>query len=357
MTLLLVFVLIALVFSFLCSIAEAVLLSVTPAYVALLEREGKPAASILRSLRAQIHRPLAAILTLNTIAHTVGAAGAGAQAAVVFGSAYLGIASAILTLLILVFSEIIPKTMGARHWRRLASGTAYGLRLLVWLLYPFVLLSEKITGGTVEGNTLSGFSRSEFAAMAELSAEEGQLAKRESEILKNLMALRQIRVHDAMTPRTVMFSLPGATTVEEFFHKYDHVRFSRIPVFGEDPDKVDGFVLRGDMLLAQARGNSHKQLMMYRRDMPAIPETISLARAFNHLMQVESHIALVVDEYGDLQGLLTLEDILETLLGLEIVDEGDESIDMQDLARRQWRKRARKMGIENQDFTGNLPDE
>ncbi len=345
MTLLVVYVLVALGFSFLCSIAEAVLLSVTPAYVALLEREGKPSATVLRELRDGIHRPLAAILTLNTIAHTAGAAGAGAQAAVVFGNAYLGVASAVLTLLILVFSEIIPKTLGARHWRVLAGPTAYVLKLLVWLLYPFVLLSEKITGGAAESNTLAGFSRSEFAAMAELSAEEGQLARREAEILKNLMALRKVTVHHAMTPRTVMFSLPETTTVEEFFHRFDHVRFSRIPVYADDPDGVNGFVLRTDMLLAQARGNTHKKLGAYRRDMPALPETISLARALDLLTQQESHIALVVDEYGDLQGLLTLEDILETLLGIEIVDEGDASVDMQEEARRKWRKRARKMGL------------
>ncbi len=345
MILLIVFVLIALVFSFLCSIAEAVILSVTPAYVAVLEQEEKPSAKVLRALRDEIHRPLAAILTLNTIAHTVGAAGAGAQAAAVFGNAYLGIASAILTLLILVFSEIIPKTMGARHWRRLAPGTAYGLKFLVIALYPFVLLSEKITGGSVEGNTLSGFSRSEFAAMAELSAEEGQLAQRESEILKNLMALRKVKVQDAMTPRTVIFSLPDSTTIEQFFHRHDQ-SFSRVPVYREDPDEVIGFVLRSDMLLAKARGSSDKLLSAYIREMPAIPENLSLARAFNHLMTVESHIALVVDEYGDLQGLLTLEDILETLLGVEIVDEGDSSVDMQDLARRKWRKRAKSMGLD-----------
>ena len=308
----------------------------------MLERDGKASAATLSELRSEIHKPLAAILTLNPIAHTVGAAGAGAQAAVVFGNNYLGVASAILTLLILVFSEIIPKTLGARHWRVLAPATAHVLRWLVRLLYPFVLLSEKITGGKAESNTLAGFSRSEFAAMAELSREEGQLAEREAEILKNLMALRKITVHDAMTPRTVVFSLPATTTVEEFFHRFDHVRFSRIPIYSEDPDDVIGFVLRGDMLLAQGRGNSGKQLLEYRRSMPAVPDTISLARAFNLLTHQESHIALVVDEYGDLQGLLTLEDIFETLLGMEIVDEGDASTDMQDLARRKWRKRARK---------------
>lgn len=346
MFLLTVYVLFALVFSFLCSIAEAVILSVTPAYVALMEKKERPSGAILQSLRENINKPLAAILTLNTIAHTIGAAGAGAQAAVVFGNAYLGIASGVLTLLILVFSEIIPKTLGAHYWRQLAPATAHGLRFLVWILYPFVKLSEWLTGGMTEGHTLTGFSRQEFAAMADLSAEEGELGREESEVVKNLLALRQTPVHDAMTPRTVVFSLPDTTTVEEFFHRYEQEPFSRIPIYHEDHDAVTGFVLRSDLLLAQARGNNKKELENYRREMPSIPETITLARAFNALQKDRSHMVLVVDEYGDMQGLLTLEDIIETLLGLEIVDESDDTVDMQDLAKRKWRRRARKMGLD-----------
>ena len=349
MILLITFVLFALVFSFLCSIAEAVILSVTPAYTAILEQEGKPSGPLLGKLKSDIGKPLAAILTLNTIAHTVGAAGAGAQAAIVFGSAYLGVASAVLTLLILIFSEIIPKTLGAHHWRKLAPATAHSLRFLVWLMYPFVLLSEKLTGGMVEGATLSGFSRSEFAAMADLSAEEGVLAERESEILKNLLQLRKTRVKDVMTPRTVLFSLPENASVQEFFEDYDEGHFSRIPVYGEDPDQVNGFVLRSDMLLAQARGDSGKTLDDFRRDLPVLPESVSLARAFSLMLRLESHIALVVDEYGDLQGILTLEDILETLLGLEIVDEGDETVDMQELARKRWKRRAKEIGFDSDE--------
>ena len=349
MLLLITFVLFALVFSFLCSIAEAVILSVTPAYTAILEKQGKPSGTLLRKLKANIGKPLAAILTLNTIAHTVGAAGAGAQAAIVFGSGYLGVISAVLTLLILVFSEIIPKTLGAHHWRKLAPATAYGLRILIWLLYPFVILSEKLTGGMVEGVNLSGFSRVEFAAMADLSAEEGQLAERESEILKNLLKLRNTRVRDAMTPRTVLFSLPGRTTVDEFFGKHEQVMFSRIPVFGEDPDQINGFVLRGDLLLAQARGESMNALDEFRREVPVLPDSVSLANAFTLLLRQTSHIAIVVDEYGDLQGILTLEDIFETLLGLEIVDEGDETVDMQELARDRWKRRAEEIGFESEE--------
>jgi len=346
MALLITFILVALVFSFLCSIAEAVLLSVTVPYVAVLERRGRPSGAILRSLKAEISKPLSAILTLNTIAHTIGAAGAGAQVAVVFGNAYLGAASVVLTLLILVFSEIIPKTLGARHWRRLAPATAYGLKFLVWVLYPFVVLSEKITGRMVDGPTLNGFSRQEFAAMAELSAQEGQLAERESEVLKNLLLLRETRVRDAMTPRPVVFSLSDSTTVGAFCDEHHSVRFSRIPLFRDDPDQVDGFVLRSDLLLAHAEGEADTPLAHFKRTLPVVPESLSLAQAFNQLLRVRAHIVQVVDEYGCLAGILTLEDIIETLLGLEIVDEGDAAVDMQEHARRLWRRRAREMGLD-----------
>ncbi len=359
MTLLIIYVLVALIFSFLCSIAEAVLLSVTSAYIALKEEEGEACGPVLRTLKENINQPLAAILTLNTIAHTAGAAGAGAQAAAVFGSAYLALASAILTLLILVFSEIIPKTIGATYWRQLAPATAYGLRILVLVLYPFVKLSEYLTRTMTEGPTLSGFSRQEFAAMAELSAEEGELGEQESRVVRNLLALRHTPVHAAMTPRTVLFTLPDSTTVDEFFHRYEQEPFSRIPIYdNDDGDRITGFVLRSDLLLAQARGNQQKLLETYRRDMPSVPETLTLGRAFNRAQETRAHMMLVVDEYGDMQGILTLEDIIETLLGLEIVDESDATIDMQDLARRKWRRRARQMGMDLQEsakakFTGD----
>ncbi len=346
MTLLIVFVLVALVFSFLCSIFEAVILSLSPAYVALLENQGRKSGTILRRLSENIHQPLAAILTLNTIAHTVGAAGAGAQAAAVFGSAYLGIASGILTLLILIFSEIIPKTLGAHYWRQLAPVTAHALRILIVALYPFVKLSQLLTVGMKEGPMLSGFSRREFAAMVALTASEGELDPMESAVFKNVLALRGRPVSNAMTPRTVVFTLPDSLTVEEFFHRHEQQRFSRIPVFDDDPDRITGFVLRGDLLLAQARGNQKEHLGRYRRNMPTVPESLSLARAFNVLLTDRSHIALVVDEYGTMQGILTLEDVMETLLGLEIVDESDDTIDMQDLARRKWRRRARVLGLD-----------
>lgn len=346
MLLLISYVLVALVFSFLCSIAEAVLLSVTMPHVVLMEQDQKAAGTILRRLKTDVGKPLAAILTLNTIAHTVGAAGAGAQATVVFGDAYVGIASAVLTLLILIFSEIIPKTLGARYWRELALITAHGLRLLIWLLYPFVKLSELLTGSLPHRPTLNGFSRSEFAAMADLSTREGQLAHQESSILKNLLLMRVTQVKDAMTPRTVVFSLPESMRVEEFFHRYDKTPFSRIPVYAEQPDRISGFVLRSDLLLAQARGNSNNPLQIYARPIALVHDSMSLSLAFDKFLQLRAHILLVIDEYGGMKGILTLEDVLETLLGLEIVDERDQTVDMQQLARKLWQKRAREMGLD-----------
>ncbi|MES9869946.1 MAG: hemolysin family protein [Sedimenticola sp.] len=346
MILLIVYVSVALGFSFLCSIAEAVILSVTMAHVAVLEQEGKPYGALLRKHKSDINKPLAAILTLNTIAHTVGAAGAGAQAAVVFGSAWVGLASAVLTLLILIFSEIIPKTLGAHYWRRLAPATAYGLKFLVWILRPFVWMSEKLTDGLSHGKTVEGLTREEFAVMADLGEKEGQLDAKESAILKNLFLLRETRITDIMTPRPVVFSLPESLGVEEFFASYANSRFSRIPVYSGHQEHVTGFVLRSDMILAYARGNTDKSLVTYRRDLPTLSDGASVYDAFDLLLRKRAHLTLIVDEYGGMEGIVSLEDVVETLIGLEILDEGDKAADMQQLARRLWRKRATDMGLQ-----------
>jgi CBS domain containing-hemolysin-like protein len=349
MFLLIFYVAVALGFSFLCSIAEAVLLSISSGYIAVLEQEEKPYAKVLSKLKSDINKPLAAILTLNTIAHTVGAAGAGAQAAVVFGSAWVGVASAILTLLILIFSEIIPKTLGAHYWRKLAPATAYGLKFLVWFLHPFVWLSEKLTNGLSHGKTIEGLTRDEFSAMADLGEKEGQLDAEESKILKNLFQLKEMSITDIMTPRPVVFSLPMSMTVDEFFKSYASSRFSRIPVYSGHQEHITGFVLRTDLILAYARGNSDNTLETYRRDIPTLSDNASVDDAFDNLLRQRSHLMLIVDQYGGMEGIVSLEDVLETLLGLEILDEGDRSADMQQLARRLWRKRALDMGLDVDD--------
>lgn len=343
---LLVYLAIALGFSFFCSIAEAVLLSVSTAYIRVLAEQGKKGAARLRALKADIDIPLAAILSLNTIAHTVGAAGVGAQAARVFGSGYLGVTSAILTLLILVFSEIIPKTLGSYYWRQLAPGIAFLLKYLIVIMYPLVWLSKQLTRKIAAHPTLEGFSREEFAAMANLGEQEGQLGEHEARILQNLFKLQKTRVEEVMTPSTVVFSLPVDFTVEQFFSTQDSKHFSRIPVYRQSPDQLEGFVLRADLLLAMARGNGGNPLSNYQRELFGLPEKLSLLAAFDQILQKGAHMMHVVDEYGVIKGIITLEDIFETLMGLEIVDESDPAEDMQKLARRQWKRRARQMGID-----------
>lgn len=348
MLLLIVYIFIALGFSFYCSIAEAVLLSVTRPYIGLLEKENEKNGKLLKKLKDDINRPLAAILTLNTIAHTMGAAGAGAQATLVFGNAYLGVVSAVLTLLILVFSEIIPKTLGAHYWRSLAVPVAKSLKLLVGMLYPFVILSEKLTSSLTHDETAK-ITRNELAAMADLGAREGQLAGHESRILKNLFLLRETPIKAIMTPRSVVFSLPAKISVENYINQYNSVRFSRIPIYDEHPDHITGFVLRNDLLLAHARGNSSTELNNYNREIKALSATTSVLQAYEHLLDARGHILLVIDEYGGMMGIVTLEDILETLLGLEIIDESDKIPDMQQLARRLWKRRAQEMGLNTEE--------
>lgn len=347
MTLLILYVLVALVFSFLCSVAEAVLLSVTTSYAALLENEGRRTGRLLRELKDDVGRPLAAILTLNTVAHTVGAAGAGAQAAVVFGDTAIGLFSGVLTLLILVLSEIIPKSLGATYWRQLAPATARGLRFLIIVLYPFVVLSNALTRLFGGGEEPTGMSRAEVATLADVGINDGELADRESVILRNLFRLRETHARDAMTPRTVVFRVPEEGTVAEYTHEHNETKFSRIPVFrGNDPDHITGFVLRTDILMAQALGKGDEPLSAHRRPLVAIPAGMPLLQAFERYLEERLHVAMLVDEYGTMAGILTLEDMLETLIGMEIVDEGDSAHDMQHVARRLWERRAREMGID-----------
>lgn len=343
MLLLLLYILLALGVSFICSIAEAVILSVSSGYISVQESEGHKSGPLLRELTDDINRPLAAILTLNTIAHTMGAAGAGAQAAVVFGDAWIGLFSAVLTFLILVFSEIIPKTLGATYWRKLAPGMAIFLKYLIFALKPFVKMSQKLTGGMTEENPLKGLNRGELAAMAQLSHEEGHLAVQEASILQNLLNLHRLKIKDAMTHRTVVFSVSEQITVETYFHKHSGVDFSRIPIYEEgETEKITGFVMKSDLLVAQARGNTQKPLSAYRKDMVTLLASMPLSSAFDHFLNKRANMLLVVDEYGGLEGILTLEDLMENLLGVEIIDENDKNISMKKLAQALWKRREKQ---------------
>ncbi len=343
MLLLILYVVIALGFSFLCSVAEAVILSVSGGYISVLEEDGKTSGALLREQTDDINRPLAAILTLNTIAHTMGAAGAGAQAAAVFGDAWLGVISAVLTLLILVFSEIIPKTLGATYWRQLAPATAWFLKYLIWILTPFVIMSHKLTSRFKEESPLRGLTRGELAAMTSLSGDEGQLAVLEANIVQNMLNLHKLKVRDAMTHRTVVTSVPETMTVEAFFHKHDSEPFSRIPLYeGNEKEKINGYVMKSELMLAQARGNGAKAVSEYRKSMITVLSSLPLSKTLEYFVNQRAHIILVVDEYGGLEGILTMEDVLEALLGMEIVDESDRNISMKKLAHSLFLRRERQ---------------
>lgn len=345
--LLIVYVLLALVFSFLCSVSEAVILSIMPPFIEGLKEEKPRLAARLWNLKVDnVDRSLAAILTLNTIAHTVGAIGAGAKATVVFGNAFFGLFSAIMTLMILFLSEIIPKTLGAVYWRGLAGMTALFVQWLIWVLYPLILISEVLTRWLARGDKAHSFSRDEFIAMANMGEQAGQLKEDESRIIRNLFMLDKVTAEDIMTPRPVIEAFQEDMTVAEAAEQTADIPFSRLPIFGENRDDITGFVLKDDILLYHAQGQSEVTLDKLQRDIPSVPETMPLRKLLEFLLeQRRSHIALVVDEYGGTEGLVTLEDAVETLLGMEIVDEVDENVDMQVLARNRWKKRAREMGI------------
>ena len=349
--LLVTYVLLALVFSFLCSVAEAVILSVTPSYIAGLQEKQPKKAALLKQLKQDnIDRSLSAILTLNTIAHTVGAIGSGAKATVVFGSAWFGLFSAVVTLMILFLSEIIPKTLGAVFWRKLAGTTAIFIRGLILALYPIILVSEKLTKLIARGESLHVFSRKEFVAMAGIGEKSGDINEHESRIIRNLFRFESIKTKDIMTPRTVIVALRQDMTVTEALGANAQSPFSRLPLYLTDLDNITGFLLKDDMLLSKAQNQGDVKLETLKRDIVVVSGVMPLSGLLEFLLDHRQHIALVVDDYGGTKGLVTLEDVVETLLGMEIVDEMDKVEDMQALARQQWAKRAKALGLEADVF-------
>lgn len=345
MVLLLVYMFVAIGVSFYCSVAEAVLLSITPSFIATLKNEKPAAAAKLQGLKANIDRPLAAILSLNTIAHTIGAAGVGAQAVHVWDSRALGIASAVMTLLILIFSEIIPKTIGALYWRSLGPIIGTTVRWLIWLLYPLVWISERLTKLLSGGKSHHTLTREELSAMADIGMQQGVLHANESRVFRSLMRFPNLTAQDIMTPRVVIIAFDESMTVGDLLSEHPDLPTSRLPLFRGTLDEVTGFVLRVDLLLAQSRGESEKPLSHYRRDISTVHSNDPLPQVMETLLEDRQHIAMVADQYGSIVGLMTLEDVVETLLGLEIVDEQDTEVDMQQFARDRWRERAKSIGL------------
>lgn len=342
MTLIITLFIVTIGVSFLCSLLEAVLLTSTSAYIGILIKDGSRAGRLIEHLKENIDRPISAILTLNTVSHTLGSAAIAYQTHVQYGEHLVTGASFSLTFLILVLSEIIPKTIGASHWKSLLPFAAYAIQLLVVLLYPFVLMSEWLGRLFASSSEDPEVTREEISMSAEIGVEEGTLKEKESHIIKNLMMLDKIYVSDIMTPRSVIFSLDKDLNVEEVFNKYKPLRFSRIPVCADSLDNIIGMTFRYKIMEALSNDQHDKIIGDMVTPISSLPERMTVSQALDFFIKEKEHIALAVDEYGSLAGLVSLEDAVETLLGAEIVDELDSVEDMRKYALEQWQLRKQK---------------
>ena len=335
MTLLLAYFFLALVLSFLCSLLEAVLLSTPGSYASILSKQNAQEGVRLERFKENINRPLAAILTLNTFAHTLGAAGVGAQTLELYGEGSVALASGILTLLILIFSEIIPKTIGSVYWRSLIGTTTMIIEILIFFTYPLVLLAEFISNF---GNGEATVTREEVIAMAEMGEDEGVLEEQETDIIENTLKLKDVKAKDIMTPRSVIFALNSDLTVGQVLEEHDTLDFTRIPIYSTDLDAIDGMVNRYEIINRKADDQFSTRMHEISQEVPMINENDSIDKVLELFIKNRDHMALVNNDSKVLTGLITLEDAIETILGQEIVDEHDSVVDMRDLAESKENK-------------------
>lgn len=339
MGLLLLYFSTALGISFLCSILEAVLLSTPMSFITMKEQEGVKIAQLLKKYKIENERPLAAILSLNTIAHTIGAAGVGAQSNEIFGDEYFAITSSILTLLILVLSEIIPKNIGANYWRQLAIPATKLIHILVIIAYPLVLMSDWLTRLMPAKKQVLSVSREEVSAMVAVGAEEGVLEKEENSMIQNLLKLDDITARDIMTPSSVVEIAEENITLKEFYQNEAYRAYSRIPVYNEENDDyIKGYVLKQTILEKLSEDKFGMHLSEVARPILSFQENVSVSEIWETLLAKKEHISIIIDEYGCFRGIVTMEDVIETMLGTEIVDEKDTVTDMQELARERWQE-------------------
>ena len=339
MTALLLFLFGAMAVSFLCSVLEAVLMSTPISYITMREEEGYKPAKRMKDYKQNSSRPIAAILSLNTIANTIGAAGVGRQATLVFGSEWFGLVSIITTVLILVFSEIVPKTIGTHGWRSLMGFAASAIKVLIIIMFPCVWLIEKLQKLITPKENETAVSRDEVSAMANVAEEAGDLEEDENEIIQNVINLDEIKAYDVMTPRVVCAIAPESMTLRSFFKDKSFKSHSRIPVYADNDEYITGYVLRMDVLQLVAEDKFDKTLSEIKRDIASFDEDTPMDKVWDEMLEHDEQISIVIDEYGSFQGILTLEDVIETIMGNEIVDERDSVRDMQQLALAQWKKR------------------
>jgi len=316
-------------------------LSVSIAHVSVIEKEGKSSGRIMAELKENINRPLAAILTVNTIANTIGAAGVGAQTHIVLGNEWVAISSGILTFAILIISEIIPKTIGAIYSKSLVSFSAYTIKTLMVIAWPFVVLSEAMSNLMNNGDNggESKATREELLAMAEISEDEGEIDEQEGDIIENLIKLDDMPVEDIMTPRSVIFALKQSDTVGEVVNKHSPIAFSRIPIFEKDLDNIVGIVNRYTLVNKQAEDQFNIIMKNIMKPIQSIVEKTSVSDVLDLFVKKREQMFFVTDDFGTTTGLITLEDAIETLLGVEIVDEHDHVIDMRKLAKAKMKEK------------------
>lgn len=342
MLLLLVFLFGTLLISFLCSILEAVLMSTPLSYITMMQEKGYKPADKFWELKTDIDKAIAAILSLNTIANTIGAAGVGRQATLLFGSTWFGIISAITTVLILIFSEIIPKTIGTSYWKNLMGFAAKTISALVFVMYPFVIIIRVISKWLTPDEEEATVSREEVSAIANIGAKEGVIDSDENKVIQNIMKLDNVKAFDAMTPRIVASTAQENMTLKNFYKNDTYLHYSRIPVYSDSPEFITGYILLSDALEGLADDKFDTKLKELKRPVSFFNEETSLADIWEALLKKKEQMALIIDEYGCFQGIITLEDIIETILGLEIIDENDQFTDMQQYARERWEKRQKR---------------
>ena len=336
---LLLFLFGAMAVSFLCSVLESVLMSTPISYITMREEEGYAPAKRMKKYKQDSSRPIAAILSLNTIANTIGAAGVGRQATLVFGSEWFGLVSAITTILILIFSEIVPKTIGTHGWRRLMGFATSAIKILIVIMFPCVWLIERLQKLITPKDSEAAVSRDEVSAMANVAEQAGDLEEDENEIIQNVIKLDEIKAYDVMTPRVVCAIASENMPLRNFFKDKRFKSHSRIPVYADNDEYITGYVLRMDALQLVAEDKFDKTLLDIRRDIASFDEDTTMDKVWDEMLEHDEQISIVIDEYGSFQGILTLEDVIETIMGNEIVDERDSVRDMQQLALAQWKKR------------------
>lgn len=335
LTTLIVYASIALGVSFLCSILEAVVLSIPHTYIAVLEKEGDKNGAMWAHLKEDdAVKPLTAILTLNTIAHTMGAAGVGSEVQSIWGEGALTIASVILTIAVLFLSEIIPKTLGTAYWKQLAPFTGRVLSLIVKMLV-FLIVPIQILKAILPKGDQTLVTRDDVAALADLGEVEKIIEQDEGKVIRNLLKLRDMKVVEIMTPRTVITSFKSSSTVREVMEEQKIIRVSRIPTYDETIDDSSGMVIRSEILMAASRDEWDRPMSDFKKPMISLKTTNNVDEVLEMFLEKMQQFALVRDEFGGTQGIVTMEDVLETLLGEEIVDELDEAVDMREHAREQ----------------------